>query len=196
MDEKLNHYFKWIVSAVVLAVVLILLFLSITGELQMGDSIEAFIYNYGLAGLFVAAILSNASLFMVVPLDLLVLGLGEFYSPLLLGLVLGIGAALGELSAYVVGLGGRQAMKRLSSESAEKLKEMSANLKDYGLLFVILGAFTPFPFDLIGIAAGLSRYDIYRFFVGAFIGKFLRYFAIAYAGILGLQFIKAFFGLP
>lgn len=196
MEAKLNRYFKWAIAAVILCIVVIIFFLSVTGELQMGESIEGFIYKYGLAGLFVAAVLSNASLFLVVPLDFLVLGLGEFYSPLLLGLVLGIGAALGEMSAYVVGLGGRQAMKRLSAESADKLREMSANLKDYGLLFVILGAFTPFPFDLIGIAAGLSRYDIYRFFVGAFIGKFLRYFAIAYAGLLGLQFIKAFFGLP
>lgn len=194
MKPKLNHYFKWVLAGTVLLVVLILLFLSVTGELEMG-SFESFVYHYGLAGLFVAAILSNASLFLVVPLDIVVLGLGEFYSPLLLGLVLGIGAALGEMSAYVVGLGGRQAMKRLSEESAEKLKRMSADLKDYGMLFVIVGAFTPFPFDLIGIAAGLSRYDVYRFFVAAFLGKFLRYFAIAYAGLLGLQFIKAFFGL-
>ena len=196
MNPRALHYLKWAVSALVLLAVIVLLFLSLTGELQVGDSINSFIYNYGLVGLFIAAVISNASLFMVVPLDLVVLGLGEFYSPLMLGLVLGIGAALGELTAYVVGLGGRQAMKRLSEQSAQRLMEMSENLKNYGMVFVILGAFTPFPFDLIGIAAGLTRYDVYRFFIGAFIGKFFRYFAIAYAGMLGLQVIKSFFGLP
>jgi len=64
-------------------------------------------------------------------------------------------------------------------------------------LFIVLCSFTPFPFDLIGIVAGLIRYDVYKFFVGAWIGKVLRYCCIAVVGILGIEsliFVRAFFG--
>jgi len=55
-------------------------------------------------------------------------------------------------------------------------------------------AFTPLPFDLIGIAAGLVKYSKKKFFLGCLIGKIPRYIILAYAGYFGITFLIHFFG--
>ncbi|HLC36057.1 MAG TPA: VTT domain-containing protein [archaeon] len=154
------------------------------------------VLRYGLIGLFVGSIVANASLFLVVPIDLVVLIVAGVFHPIVLALVVGIGAALGEFSGYIVGLGGREALKKISKKDMDKISQIKDKLNSRGFILIILGAFTPFPFDIIGISAGIIRYDVYKFFLGAFIGKFFRYLLIAYAGIFGIAIIKSFFGLP
>ncbi|MEK6941846.1 MAG: VTT domain-containing protein, partial [archaeon] len=69
------------------------------------------------------------------------------------------------------------------------------DIQKYGTLLIFIGAMTPFPFDLIGIAAGLVRFDPKKLFLGAFCGKTIRYFVILLASNFGSPFILKLFGL-
>ncbi len=169
------------------------------------ESLLAFINNlvvqFGLLGLFVAAIIANASLFLPVPIDITVLGFGAvdftgfgIFHPLILGIVVGGGAAIGEMSGYILGLFGMKGLERFSKGEIERVSSLRGRIKRRGMVFIFLGAITPFPFDLIGIAAGLIKYDWRKFFLAALAGKVLRYLAISYAGYFGIGLVRVLFG--
>lgn len=63
------------------------------------------------------------------------------------------------------------------------------------MVFVFITAATPFPFDFIGIVAGLIRYNAAKFFVALSFGRLLRYELIAFAGFFGIEAIKKFFAI-
>lgn len=173
----------------VLALAILITFYIISSTVQF----DPLLREYGLVGLFVAAVIANATLFVVVPLDIVVLGLGKIFHPFVLGAVVGMGATIGETTAYVAGLGGRKALDKLQAKGDARLKVVQSYVERYGAPFILIGSLTPFPFDLVGIACGLIRFNIFKFFVAAFAGKFLRYTLLAYAGIWGLELIKNFF---
>lgn len=185
----------WFNAFIFLAVFLILFFIwfVITYKIDLFAIIYS-LKDYGLIGLFVGSIISNASIFLVVPIDAVVFVLGEVYHPIVLGLVVGIGAAIGELTAYILGLGGHKVLKKIESLPLDELVDVVSQIEKKGFIFIIFAAFTPFPFDLVGIACGLIRYDIFKFFVASFIGKFFRFFVIAYAGIFGIEIVRILFG--
>ncbi len=149
--------------------------------------------EFGLVGLFVAAFVANASLFLVTPLDLIIFTFGVVYPPLMVAIAAGLGAAIGEMSGYIVGLGGRETIAKVKLEHLRHLDEVYAKIKLFGFPFIVFGAFIPFPFDLIGITCGLFRYTWYKFFAAALIGKFFRYLLVSYAGLYGVQLIKTIF---
>ncbi|MDD4250976.1 MAG: VTT domain-containing protein [Candidatus ainarchaeum sp.] len=171
----------------------------------MIDSFFAFLISVGpiglLLGLFFSSIIANASLFLPLPIDLLIIplatidffGLGIF-TPFLLGLVVGLGASIGEFSGYFVGLAGVKSFESMKKQEVEKLKLLKDKLEIVGIPLIAFFAFTPLPFDLIGVAAGLAKYSKKKFFVGCLIGKVPRYLILAYAGYFGISFLIHLFG--
>lgn len=155
----------------------------------------------GVVALFFISIIGNASLFLPVPVDIILLflapvdflGLGVL-TPLILGLVVAFGASIGEFSGYFVGLAGIKSFESMKKKEVDKLKILKEKLEAVGIPLVAFFAFTPLPFDLIGIAAGLSKYSKKKFFVGCLLGKVPRYVILAYAGYYGITFIMALFG--
>ena len=67
--------------------------------------------SYGYLGAFLANLVSNASIFLPVPGGLILFALGAFLPPLLVGLAGGTGAALGEMTGYILGCSGRGIIK-------------------------------------------------------------------------------------
>lgn len=159
--------------------------------------LEQIVQNYGLLGLFIAAIISNATILFPVPLDIFIFivgGLaGNAFDVLLIGIVSGVGAAIGEMTAYIIGLLGIGAAERAKHKEFKHIKEVRRKLRDFGMVFIALGAMTPFPFDLVGIAAGIIKYSPRRFFAAALAGKLARYTIIAFAGFYGLGAVRAYF---
>ena len=153
--------------------------------------------GYGLLGLFVASIIANASIFLPMPIDIILFAVAaqetSIIEVLFLGIVVGTGAAIGEMTAYILGLLGISAMQKAKNKEFKRLDEIREKLGKKGMVFVALGALTPFPFDLIGIAAGLIKYDPKKFFIAALIGKVLRYLIIGVAAFYGFAVIKDFF---
>lgn len=156
---------------------------------------EQLVFSLGLIGLFAASLIANAALFIVTPIDLIVVFLGstQFFHPLVIGIVAGLGGAFGEMSGYIIGLGGRKAVEKSFSVTASMFDYAKAQLNRYGVLFVFFGALTPFPFDFIGLIAGVAKYNWKKFFIALLLGKVLRYILLAYAGLFGMGLIKNLF---
>jgi len=167
------------------------------------DSLFTALSSSGPLGIFFLSAITNATVFLPFPaLELVLFTLGSvnffglgIFSPLLLGVCAGLGASIGELSAYFLGLGGREVLKKFNREQAEKIKELSIKLKHKGLVVLSVFAFLPLPFDLAGVAAGLARFPMPLFMLGCAIGKSPRYAIIAYAGYFGFPWIMHLFGL-
>ena len=70
--------------------------------------------------------------------------------------------------------------------------------QDYGILIVLIGALTPFPFKIIALLSGVMGYPLTTFLVAATFSRGLRFFTIA--GIIFLwgnqidRFIKDHLG--
>jgi membrane protein YqaA with SNARE-associated domain len=111
-----------------------------------------------------------------------------------LGFIVGLGASLGEFSGYFIGLAGVKSFESMNKKEVEKLKLLRDKLELVGVPLIAFFAFTPLPFDLIGVAAGLAKYSKKKFFVGCFLGKVPRYVILAYAGYFGISFLITFFG--
>ncbi len=162
------------------------------------EFIKGLVGGYGLLGLFIASIIANATVFLPMPIDLIFLGLSaETLGPeqvLIVAIVLGAGAAIGEMTAYITGMLGAKAIESLGVREFEKLGQIRGKIGEKGMWFIFIGALVPFPFDLIGISAGLIRYDWRKFFLAALLGKTGRYIGIGLVGFFGFSALKAFFG--
>lgn len=153
--------------------------------------------QFGLPGLLLAGFLENATLFIGVPFEIVVVLANSAggYSPFVIGVVGGLGAACGELLGYVVGLGGRKAIEKLSANDAKRMEDFKFHIHHHGALAIYLMCVVPIPFDLVGLAAGLIRFDIKQFFLATWAGKATRYSIIGLAVVYGIKAILPFFGL-
>jgi membrane protein YqaA with SNARE-associated domain len=167
--------------------------------------IDYLVTNFGLLGFFVASIIANASIILPIPIDLVVFGyfgyLGlqptgiDLLYPFIVGLVVGTGASIGELSGYFIGLAGIKSFEKMKKTEVDNINKLKNKIKNTGIPIIAFFAFTPLPFDAIGVAAGLIKYSLKKFFIGCWIGKVPRYIIIAYAGLFGMQFVKVIFAL-
>ncbi len=161
------------------------------------EMLFSFIDSFGYLGLFLVSIIANATILLPLPLDFLVLllaGLSKsIIDILIIGFICGVGSAIGEMSAYIIGLMGIKSAEKILKKEINKLNEIEKKLRSSGSVFVFLGALTPFPFDLIGVSAGIIKFDPKRFFLAAAMGKIIRYELLAIAGFYGIELIKTIF---
>ena len=87
--------------------------------------------------------------------------------------------ALGELTSYFIGLGGNNLMKEKYKKAVKRFEKF---FKKYGFISIVVTAFIPFPFDIVGISAGIARYDIKKFLLAVFIGRFFKALLLALLG--------------
>src|SRR3989304_9840317 len=64
--------------------------------------------GYGYFGLFVLSILGNATIVLPVPVVLTAFLGGGIFNPFLVGVVVSLGATIGELTGYFAGASGRE----------------------------------------------------------------------------------------
>jgi membrane protein YqaA with SNARE-associated domain len=162
--------------------------------------VKSFVIGYGLLGLFVGSIIANATVLFPVPVvDVIFLALAgdstSVFDAIFLGIVVGSGAAIGEMSAYLAGLFGIQAAERAKKAEFDKVKIIREKINKLGGYFIFFSALVPFPFDIIGITAGLIKFDYRRFFLAALAGKLTRYVILSLASFYGIHAVKSFFGI-
>ncbi|MBI4173261.1 MAG: VTT domain-containing protein [Candidatus Aenigmarchaeota archaeon] len=152
------------------------------------------IQTWGYAGVFIVAMLGSASIFFpVIPSVLIIPATAVFLNPMLVGVAAGAGAALGELTGYFAGEAGRRLVRDRYSGLVDKTEAWS---KKYGIFMVIiLFAALPLPADIVGILAGMAKYDVKKFVLANFIGKSIKFTAIAVAGAYGISWLQSMFGL-
>ena len=134
--------------------------------------------GYGYAGLFLVSLIAYATVFIPAPDALIVFSMGAHLPPLGVALAAGSGAAIGELSGYLAGLGGQVVI-----ENSPIYKAMVAWMNRNGPLTVFVAAAIPSPFfDLAGISAGALRMPVLKFLLFCWLGQLIKMFLIALAG--------------
>ena len=160
--------------------VIILCFMGLSfGLLRLFPNPEEFA-RYGYIGVFLATLLSSATIVVPAPGIAVVLAAATTWNPALVAVVASIGGTLGELTAYYVGRGGRTIIIRQYQAGYEKAEDW---MNRYGGLTIFVFALVPvFIFDLVGVAAGTLRFPIQKFILFCWAGRLPRSFMEAYLG--------------
>jgi len=144
-------------------------------------------------GIFLLSLVGAMSIFIPIPYTVVIFWLGADprWDPFLLMLAGGFGAAIGELSGYILGYYGRKIV------SQERLRKMGYLIKAFGRYLpvaVFFFAFTPLPDDLLFIPLGILKYKLYKVFIPSILGKLLMCYTLTYLGKIGANFILLVFG--
>ena len=145
---------------------------------------------YGYVGAFLVCILGNISIFIPIPFALIVYAFGSALNPLLLGLVGGLGSAIGEMVSYLLGWGGRKIIEGRYGSRLDAAKRLVGR---YGAFSVFLIALLPVPDDLLLIPLGMMGYDFKKTFVALLLGKTLLCIFLAYAGAFSFSYLRDVF---
>jgi membrane protein YqaA with SNARE-associated domain len=133
---------------------------------------------YGYLGVVVLTLLSSATIVLPSPALGVVALAGKTLNPWLVGGLGGVAASLGEITGYMVGLGGSSLAAR-----SRLYPRVEHWVRRWGVLTIFVLAVIPSPvFDLAGIAAGTMRMPFRRYFVACLCGKVLRFILVAWVG--------------
>ncbi len=150
--------------------------------------------SYGYAGLFIVNVIGAASILLPSPAGASVFGGGALLESFLgvpafvwVGLVAGLGEAIGELSGYAAGYGGR-----IMVQDRPQYHQVRRWMQRHGTATVFLMSTVPNPlFDVAGLAAGAAQMPIKRFFLAVLAGKVTKDTWLAAAGGVGFALVTS-----
>lgn len=148
---------------------------------------EYLINTFGYLGIFIVEAIANATLFFPIPGAIFTMASGLFLNPIMVGIYAGLGAAVGELTGYLIGFGGGVLI-----EDKLEFKSMRRVYAKYGLWTIYIFSAIPFPFDIIGIICGVLRVRPLVFFVLTALGKITSRVMLA---AVGTQVANIFIGI-
>jgi len=163
--------------------------------------------TYGLFGMLIIAFLGGSLLSMLavpVPYWLLVFTLPSILAPkfqigapILVGLISGFGASLGQLLTFMVGCGSRDLSQKLAYRVNRSFYDRAMGLaQKHGSLAVFLMAAIINPFHLpMTFAMASLRYPGWKFFLFSLLGNIVKSSFIAFCGYFGLTSLFRFLGI-
>ncbi len=133
---------------------------------------------------FLSTFFTSATIIVpIVPLPSYVpilIGVGSGLNPFLVGLLGGIGSSVGELLGYLAGLGGSSVIEKFEKRTPRFIKKFERFYSNIGFWVIAIFALVPFPFDIIGVLSGASKYDFRKFLLALLMGRLARSLLIAY----------------
>ena len=156
----------------------------------IGSSGYNLVSRWGYLGLFFVSAMGTSTIFIPVPTFIFVFSFGAVLNPFFVAFFSAIGSALGELTGYFVGLGGK---KLLEKKYRNQIKKVKKTFNKYGAdVWLIIAAATPVPNDILTIFCGLIKYDWKRFLIDMFIGYFILCLILAYGGHYSINWVLDF----
>jgi membrane protein YqaA with SNARE-associated domain len=153
------------------------------------DQTQALV-SYGLPGIFLLSLISNATIILPAPALALTFALGGVMHPGGVALASAAGATLGELTGYLAGFTGQAIVPHGATYAA--LEQWT---RRYGGFAILALAMIPNPFfDIAGATAGVLRMPVGMFLLWTFIGKTIKMLAIAYAGSASVDWLMTYLG--
>jgi membrane protein DedA with SNARE-associated domain len=179
--------------ALVMAPSLALLYVTLEAG---SEATESWFGKLGYGGVFLANVAGTGTVFIPVPgltaaAQALIASSAQSLSPFIVGVLGGLGMAIGEITAYVAGMAGAEISKeeqirppRLLRPAVERVVRWVDWLMDrYGMPTLFVLAAVPNPlFEVAGLTAGATRYSFARFMSAVTPGKILRGLLLAYVG--------------
>jgi len=148
------------------------------------DHVEEFA-SYGYPGIFLVALMANATVFLPAPGVAVVFAMGSIFNPLGVALAAGTGGTLGELSGYLAGFSGQAVI-----ENTNVYDRIHPWVVKYGSWAILVLAAVPNPFfDIAGVAAGIAKMPLRQFLVACWIGQLIKMAVFAYAGFYSLDWL-------
>lgn len=152
------------------------------------DRVEQFA-AYGYPGIFLIAMLANATVLLPAPGVAVIYAMGAIFNPFGVALAAGTGGALGELSGYLAGFSGQAVIER-----AEVYDRIKPWVDRYGGWAILVLSAIPNPFfDIAGIAAGIAKMPVRTFLVFTWVGQIIKMLLFALAGRYSIQWLTTFF---
>ncbi len=150
--------------------------------------------HLGYAGVFVTAVIGSASIALPLPSAVAVVGSATFLHGVwgvpawaLVAVVAAAGNTIGELSGYLVGVGGRGFL-----ENRPGYARVERWMHRRGALTLFVLAIIPNPmFDVAGIIAGSVHMPVARFLIVVFHGKLIKNIGFALTGVAGVAVFSA-----
>ena len=153
--------------------------------------------SWGYGGVFFISLVGSASILLPSPAVASVLGGGALLDDILgvpafiwVGLIAGLGEAIGEFTGYAAGYGGR-----IVFENRPEYERVHRWMERHGSISIFLLSLFPNPlFDLAGVAAGAVRMPVRRFFLAVLGGKVIKDTYMAAIGGLGATIFTSLLG--
>lgn len=141
--------------------------------------------EYGYLGAFLISMFTNATIVIPLPGWLTIVSLAAILNPWLIGFLAGVGAVVGQTTAYLLGYTGRIALKNFAKY------QIAINwMQRWGGLVIFFFAFFPNPFiDIVGVGAGILKFSFLKFIFFCFLGTVPKYIFFAVVGGWGLDFL-------
>lgn len=176
LSEERPGRFAWRLEYTLLVAVALLLTFFAIAFFYFSTDISN-LRSYGYVGLFLVNVIGAASILLPSPAAASVFGGGALLGDLLgipaflwVGVVAGLGEAVGELSGYAAGYGGR-----LVVEKRPEYERIHRWMDRHGTTTMFLMSTVPNPFfDIAGLAAGAVRMPMGPFFVAVLAGKVVK----------------------
>lgn len=141
---------------------------------------------YGYPGIFLIALLANATVLVPAPGVAVVFAMGGVFNPLVVGLVAAVGATIGELVGYLAGYSGQGLV-----EHSAVFERVAPWVNRWGAFAIFFFAALPNPFfDVAGIAAGMFKMPPHKFVPACWAGQTVKMLAFAYAGAGSLTWFQ------
>ncbi len=141
---------------------------------------------YGYPGIFLIALMANATVFLPAPGVAVVFAMGSIFNPIGVALAAGTGGAIGELSGYLAGFSGQAVIERM-----DIYNKVNPWIQKYGGWAILVLSAIPNPFfDIAGIAAGMAKMPFWRFLLFCWVGQLIKMAMFAYAGAYSIGWLE------
>lgn len=158
--------------------------------------IVAELKGYGYLGAFLISLIGNGTILLPGIVLPILSGLGVvlyqaagLVSPVIVGLAGGAGAAIGEIVGYMAGYAGRGIV-----ENNKLYQRLVDWVRRWGAIAIFVFALVPLFFDLVGLAAGVLRFPLWKFILICWLGRTILYVVFVVLAALGWEAILPYFG--
>ena len=152
--------------------------------------------NYGYFGAFLISLIGNGTILLPGVVLPILSGLGIIFyptaglaGPIIVGLAGGVGAAIGEIMGYIAGYSGRGVV-----ENNRLYKKLVGWVRRWGAIAIFIFALVPLFFDLVGLAAGVLRFPLWKFVLICWLGRTLLYTVFVVLAVWGWEAALPYFG--
>jgi membrane protein YqaA with SNARE-associated domain len=176
---------RWLGGGIILAITVASFWIALNPHLV------ARLGQWGYVGAFFISLIASATIVLPAPGLMIVIAMGSALDPVLLGIVAGLGSAIGELSGYIAGATGSAFISAAQRHHFDRLQNLT---RRYGAPLLVVLAAVPFPlFDFAGIVAGVLRMNVVAFLIAVGAGKSVKYIILIATGASSLQLLLRWF---
>ncbi|MEJ5203639.1 MAG: VTT domain-containing protein [Anaerolineales bacterium] len=146
--------------------------------------------RYGYIGIWLIEFIANASVLLPIPGSLVTAAMIPLLHSPLLAIISSNAAAVGELTAYMAGLGGS-----IVVENQRWYDRVKKWITKFGGVTIMVLAAIPNPlFDTAGLVAGAARMNMVQFFLWCWLGKFINRTILVFGGAALFEWFKFLIG--